>query len=233
MLQITMGPGESGMGWLEWSSSVIGSTAWPIALVIVALIFRGQINKLLKRIKGAKYGEAEVLFREELDKIEAEVGELSASSEPKPDPDPVPQAPQLPAATQSGAAQHDDLSVPHPNLKPELLRLAIQQEKFNEIAKLSPNAAVLNAWRDVELEIDSLFENSGLSRADKQRHAFGTATKLYSMGIIDKGTMKIIDDLKNLRNTAAHIGDISITDAFRFETLSRQVIERLRDAGAR
>src|SRR3546814_644016 len=120
MLQITMGPGESGMGWLEWTSSVIGSTAWPIALVLVALIFRGQITKLLKRIKGAKYGEAEVLFREELDKIEAEVDELPASSEARPDPGPAPEAPQLPAAAQSVAAQHNDLALPNPALKPAL-----------------------------------------------------------------------------------------------------------------
>src|SRR3546814_1699782 len=98
MLQITMGPGESGMGWLEWTSSVIGSTAWPIALVLVALIFRGQITKLLKRIKGAKYGEAEVLFREELDKIEAEVEELPASSEASTDSGDVCQTPQFPEA---------------------------------------------------------------------------------------------------------------------------------------
>ncbi|WP_191225144.1 hypothetical protein [Edaphosphingomonas haloaromaticamans] len=26
------------MGWLEWSLAVIGSTAWPIALVVIALI---------------------------------------------------------------------------------------------------------------------------------------------------------------------------------------------------
>lgn len=216
------------MGWLEWSSAVIGSIAWPVALVVVALIFRGQINKLLKRIKGAKYGDAEVQFREELDKIEAQVSELPLAIEPAAG-DAVPEASLGPATAQ----QDGSLSAQHPDDEPELVRVAFQNEKFNEIAKLSPSAAVLNAWRDVERELKHSFKKSGLSNQEKMGPPFQIAMRLYKMGIIDKPTMDIINDLKNLRNTAAHVEEVSIADAYRFETLAREVINRLQYALSR
>ncbi|AOG12125.1 hypothetical protein [Agrobacterium sp. RAC06] len=220
------------MSWLEWSSSVIGSTAWPIALVIVALIFRGHINNLLKRVKGAKYGDAEVQFREDLDKIEAQVGDLPPAPEPATS-NPELEAPSPPSPDQPSVAVPTDLLVPHIDIKPELMRVANQQQKFNELAKLSPSAAVLNAWRDVELELEQSFRNSGLPSQEPRRYAFETARQLHTFGVIDTPTMNIINDLRKLRNRAAHLEEVSITDAFRFETLARDVVKRLRDARAR
>lgn len=216
------------MGWLEWSSAVISSTAWPVALVIVALIFRGQINKLLKRIKGAKYGDAEVQFRDELDKIEAQVGELPLPIELA-SGDAAPQASSSPTPTQQGGALSEQPS----NDKPEFVRVASQSEKFDELAKLSPSAAVLTAWRDVECELKNSFTKSGLSNQEKAGSPFQIAIRLYKMGVIDRSTMDIINDLKDLRNTAAHIEDVSITDAYRFERLAREVIDRLQYALSR
>lgn len=73
VVQLIVGKAEKsdgGMNGLEFSSSVIGSLAWPIAAVIIAFVFRTQIAALLKRIKEASWGDTKVSFADELDKIE-------------------------------------------------------------------------------------------------------------------------------------------------------------------
>jgi hypothetical protein len=73
VVQLAVGKPEKaddGMGGLEFTSSVIGSLAWPIAAVVIAIIFRAQIAGLLKRIRQASWGDTKVNFADELDKIE-------------------------------------------------------------------------------------------------------------------------------------------------------------------
>jgi hypothetical protein len=73
VVQLVVGNAEkadSGMGGLEFVSSVAGSLAWPVAAVIIAIVFRIQIAGLLKRIKEASWGDTKVSFADELDKIE-------------------------------------------------------------------------------------------------------------------------------------------------------------------
>ncbi|MBD9529478.1 hypothetical protein [Paracoccus sp. PAR01] len=205
------------MSWLEWSSAVIGSTAWPISTIVIALIFRGQVSRLLKRVKGAKYGDAEVYFREELDKIEAQVSDLPIA--PKPGSiDALPEASQLPESANPDSEQP-------PNDDSKVKRIADPLDQFNEIAKLSPSAAVLTAWRDVELELERSLRRSGLPKTKLPPSQI--AKRLHEMGVIDTPTMDVIKELQNLRNMAAHAGEVSITNAYRFKTLARDVVHRL------
>lgn len=206
MLQLTVGPADDGMGWLEWSSSVIGSTAWPIALVVVALIFRGQITKLLKRIKGAKYGDAQVSFGEDLDKVERKVEVIA----------PTPEANE----------QQDDLAN-IPDLDPTLAAIANEHNKFAQLAAISPSAAVLNSWTDVEFALRELMNIHGISSVSGQRSGFQMGMTLHKQKVLDRETMDVINELKNLRNDAAHGREVSLLDAYRFADLARKLIRKI------
>ena len=81
------------MSWLEWSSSVIGSLAWPVAAFCIALIFRSQIAALLDKIKRLSWGDASVDFSEKLDELESISREVRAESAPAPIPEALPPPP--------------------------------------------------------------------------------------------------------------------------------------------
>lgn len=222
MIQFSISFGGNEMGLLEWSASVIGSVAWPVSVVVVALIFRSQINKLLKRIKGAKYGDAEVEFSETLDKLEAAAEAIVPPDEPMP-------SEALPLNIEKPADEAEAQAVTEPNVLTdlELQRTAIEKQHFAVLANLSPSAAVLSAWQSLELTLEDMFIKSGLTRKPGKYHGYANALTLYKLGVIDKSTMDIINDLKNLRNAAAHTDDVSFSDALRFDALSRVVKERL------
>lgn len=210
----------SSMEWLEWSSVVIGSTAWPIATIVVALVYRGQISQLLERIRGAKYGNTEVYFSNELDKIEAQVSEPVTNSQRDADGT-LTEASKPPARNHPVIEKTVDDSI-------TIGRISDQQDRFSEIARLSPSAAVLDAWRDVELELDRSFRRSGISKEKTNASPFQLGVKLYRMGVIHEHTMDMIRDLQNLRNAAAHTEGVSMKDAYRFKTLAFDAIQRLK-----
>jgi len=70
MLQLTIRDQSSSLDWLEFVSAMTGSLAWPLAVVIVAAIFRSQISAFLKKIRAISYGDARVELAEKLDAIE-------------------------------------------------------------------------------------------------------------------------------------------------------------------
>ena len=80
-----IGEVASSMGWLEWTASIVGSIAWPVAAVIIAAFFRSQITNLLKKVRKLSWGDASVDFAEKLDEIESasRVAEAEATSAPK------------------------------------------------------------------------------------------------------------------------------------------------------
>ncbi|SCM65962.1 hypothetical protein [Donghicola eburneus] len=208
------------MDWLQWSSSVIGSTAWPIAISVVALAYRGQIGQLLKRVRGAKYGDAEVSFSDELDKIEVQASGLPTRSASDVTDNSIEALQSTTHTSTDGKQVPDD-------------GFSEQQDRFTEIAKLSPSAAVLDVWRKVELELERSFERSGLSREKKRMAPIQLGMKLYEMGVIHQHTIDMIKDLQSFRNAAAHSEEVSMADAYRFKTLAISAINRLQDDLAR
>jgi hypothetical protein len=66
------------MDWLQFFASIIGSTAWPIGLVICVLLLRRELVSLLGRLRRFKYGDAEAEFGEKLEEAAQEIAELPA-----------------------------------------------------------------------------------------------------------------------------------------------------------
>ncbi len=64
------------MDWLQFFSSIIGSLAWPTAVVISVMLLRREIIRLLGRLRQFKYGDAEFEFEEKLEELEDDLKEL-------------------------------------------------------------------------------------------------------------------------------------------------------------
>jgi len=68
------------MDWLQFLASVIGSTAWPISLVVCVFLLRRELIHLLSRLRRFKYGGAEAEFGEKLEEVAQEIDELPSPS---------------------------------------------------------------------------------------------------------------------------------------------------------
>jgi hypothetical protein len=71
MFELKIVGAEPGMNWLEWSASIVGSIAWPVAFFAVAFIFRTQISTLMQKIKTLSWGDKVADFSDRLDELEA------------------------------------------------------------------------------------------------------------------------------------------------------------------
>jgi len=60
------------MDWLQFTSSLVSSLAWPVAVVAVVVALRRQLGALLPRLQSVKYKDIQVEFEKTLAKAEAE-----------------------------------------------------------------------------------------------------------------------------------------------------------------
>lgn len=68
------------MNWLQFFASIVGSTAWPAAVVICVLLLRHAIVQVLRRLTRLKYGDVEAEFGEKLEEVEEDIAELPSPS---------------------------------------------------------------------------------------------------------------------------------------------------------
>ncbi|MGY2361502.1 DUF4145 domain-containing protein [Pseudomonas azotoformans] len=62
------------MDWLQFLSSVIGSIAWPSAVVLLAILMRAPLGKLLPLIRTLKYKDLQIDIGEQLEAVREKVG---------------------------------------------------------------------------------------------------------------------------------------------------------------
>ncbi|MBA4355523.1 MAG: hypothetical protein C0409_12625, partial [Novosphingobium sp.] len=67
-----------GPSWLEWSASVLGALAWPLAALVIALVFRRHLLALLARLDELNWGDKSARFARKLDRLESEAPLVSA-----------------------------------------------------------------------------------------------------------------------------------------------------------
>jgi hypothetical protein len=72
------------MDWKQFFAALAGSTAWPIAIVVIVLILRNPLAKVILRVKSLKYGELDIDLSEQLNQAEAAV--ITHAGEALPDP---------------------------------------------------------------------------------------------------------------------------------------------------
>ncbi len=73
------------MDWFQFLSSVIGSLAWPGAVVWLAFLLRAPLAKLIPRVRGVKYGDLHVDIAEQIEAAKEQVNaETPAGETPEP-----------------------------------------------------------------------------------------------------------------------------------------------------
>jgi hypothetical protein len=84
------------------------------------------------------------------------------------------------------------------------------KSQVEEIAKVDPSAAVLVAWRQVEQALSRAARRSELA---PPWPALGVIRMLFAREVIDRPTYEIFNELRRLRNQAAHTDGPEITES--------------------
>lgn len=91
------------MDWKQFFAAVVGSIAWPAAIIITVLMLKAPLAKLLPKIRSFKYGDLHIDLEQQLAEVKAEV----TASEPEPlladQPLPPPSALELAAISPRSA----------------------------------------------------------------------------------------------------------------------------------
>lgn len=77
------------MDWLQFFSSVIGSLAWPIAVVLLAVLIRAPLAKVIPRVRTIRYGDLHLDIGEQIDAVKEEVEAIDESPTQEVDEVPV------------------------------------------------------------------------------------------------------------------------------------------------
>lgn len=192
------------MDWLAFLASIVGSLAWPVAVVVIALIFREPILKLLPDVSELEYGKFKVKFEKELAEIK-EQAELTALP-------PAPPRPAFPEPKESGANAADR-----------------EAADFVHLALASPRAAIIESWLAVERELTRLMQSAGITT---RAGAVGKPSTLEQRGIISADLARLIDRLWSLRNEAVHhprLG-VDVAEALEYARLAGRIVAALRGA---
>ncbi|MDC8748701.1 DUF4145 domain-containing protein [Xanthomonas campestris] len=176
---------------MELVVQLLVGVAWPAAIIWVAMLFKGEIRSVLRRVSQLKYKDLEASFDEGLGKAEAKAAFVG------------PAAPAL----------------PH---KPEILS---RLEQLRRIAEVSPRAAILEAWVLVEEAAAKSGFIQGASIPRVNPYLF--VEELIRLGKLPTGSSALIEQLRKLRNQAAHLPDFSITqdEADRYLELAAKASE--------
>ncbi|WP_419535602.1 hypothetical protein [Endozoicomonas sp.] len=171
---------------MEHIVKLIDSLAWPIAAIWLGYIFRGELQKLLGRMSQVKYKDLEAKFEKNLESAEKEAKKVA------------------PDTSENKKHIYDEEPIyPDP--------YAEKYEQLLRIAEESPRAALLEAWVEVEKELLIAAENNGIKfqRAPSPRKLI---IELINTGQYVKTILPLFEDLRKLRNDAAHVPEFMPTN---------------------
>jgi len=99
-----------------------------------------------------------------------------------------------------------------------------------KLASVSPRAAVLEAWRQVEDVLIRVAQRCKVQLLDRQSQSATLVLRaLQKEGIVDPGKVGIFQDLRVLRNSAAHAPDFALTaeSAIQYAEMASRLVEYL------
>jgi hypothetical protein len=156
------------MDWLQFTSSIIASLAWPSVLVVLLILLRKQLGSLATRLEELTLpGGAKAKFKEQLESSRDKAEEVAYESEPG-----------------------------------QLKKEPTLDGAFLELAKRFPEAAVSQAWKEVEAVL--LETRERLLGPNSRQNLNSVVRRLREQGLIDGSAEELYLNLRQARNTAVH-----------------------------
>jgi hypothetical protein len=160
---------------------LVSALAWPLTVIIVALMFRQEIRKIASRLSTLSYGDMKAEFEKDLHKLEREVKELPIKE----------------ASTKVDHQKKDSKTLD-------------SYERLSRIAEISPRAAIMEAWRDIEVTTKQVTDAYGIS-TNSQISGVKAIRELVRQHLLPEGVVTVYEQMRRLRSRAAHAPDFTIT----------------------
>jgi hypothetical protein len=202
--------------------TLFGPLAWPLATLLIALIFRRDVARALGRVGQFKYRDLEVSFREDLHQAE----ELARSI-----PAPPPRS-SIMLEAETGEAKPlmgqliGDISPPPPS-PPE------DREALLKLAARTPREAIEAAWGLVGRALVRVATAHGDLRAPVHANPDLAVRHLVDRGRLAGVEGMLVRLLRTLRDRSARLDQPSPSreEARRFVDLAWKLASRLEDHG--
>jgi hypothetical protein len=100
-----------------------------------------------------------------------------------------------------------------------------------KLAEMSPRAAIIEAWREVEDSLLDAAKRKGLDLPPRQVTLPVYVIRLmHAKGLVDSDKLTIVNDLRMLRNSAAHAPDFALSkdSALEYAELATRLTEYFR-----
>lgn len=185
------------MDGFQFISSIVGSVAWPISILLLIYWSRESLHAIISRIIKFKYKDIELDFSHELKVITQQAKRIGI--EP----------------TQSSIQETKE-------------KTALQLlDDADSISSVSPEAAVLTAWAPIEKTLYAMLKGVDSLRILNTRDIID---KLATNSALDKDTILLLHEMRQLRNQAAHPGisdRLTTRQAQDFIALARGILQKV------
>jgi hypothetical protein len=175
--------------WFDFIAHIIGSLAWPIAAVTIAVFFRKPIAQLIGNITRFKVGSLEGEVRSGLKELSpaTEIGDSEGSPEQRSGT----QANELPQPSQLALPPPSQLALPPPD---------------EDVIAAAPSGAVVQAWAQLEDVLRDAARRLDLRTTNDSEpvNAITITKRLLSANAIGATTLETIFALRQLRNRVVH-----------------------------
>ncbi|MGE0357193.1 MAG: hypothetical protein AB7P08_09785 [Burkholderiales bacterium] len=164
------------MDWLTFTSKIIEALAWPIVVLILGLVFREKLHDLLAAVRKLKAGPVEAEFEMAAKQARANAAEASAIEATK---------------TQESSPGSQETS-----------EQKVVEKLLN--ARSDPAGTILVGWATVDGELFRLGRQMGLL-VDPLENTAKVYQAVISSNVLPAGTVRLVKELRELRNSVAHV----------------------------
>lgn len=190
-------------GTLWFIIKLVENAVWPATVIFALILFRIPLTKLLSRLKAVEFsgGKISAQFEIGLSYLESAGG----YDEP----------PAFPNARYGGLSH---FYVPN------------WSRRFEELARISPNAAIMQVWAEIEAVLIVLAKSVNFDFTNRAPNISVLLKHLRSQQVLSTTQVRLITELRNLRNLAAHSsGDDqpSVEQVLRYRAIAGDVLGQL------
>lgn len=164
------------MDWLTFFTEMTKALAWPVSVAFGIYYFKGEVAKLLPRLKKLKHKDTELEFAERVEELAKDVASTGDKTQ----------------SAVIGDSFSNDYNV--------LVRLA----------DISPRSAVMEAFRTVEAAAARALVKAYPELKDKGAISPIKLLKLLRGKVLDEQSCRQLNELRMLRNKAAHDEEFSL-----------------------
>ncbi len=220
------------MNMFEFISSMISSLSWPLVAIFFVYKFSQPISKVISSMARMKYRDFEINFGRELATIKSNVEKVAAESLSKSTSGP---------AIEKGSNENEATPIPASELLDEptvaLNRIKSVDSKVvrevEDMARISPMAAVPAAWTHLDTEMINAIESAGIQISTRERaSAVSKIHVLQESGKITDQDVRLLHDLRKLKDSVSHEtvdpDSMSLEGALDYAKVVFGVVSRLR-----